>query len=362
MAACGASKECLKLLADYQGEVRRLQATLRETQGRLLRGSPSVVEDLAALEKATTTCTDLLAKRKTAEENLKTREGERTATFLGRINEVLKDFGAGFRLRDLEGKSSSKRVIADFQVALVDGDVEREGARVKASAGRKLEPRFDTVLSEGDKTTLALAVFFASCIDTPDPNRIAVLDDPLTSLDRSRRTMTAHHVKKLGESCAQVWLLSHDEFFLKDALPRNATFLSIEHGPSACTLEKWDARAACTTRYARDLERLETFIESSSGAPTADDAWRMVRTVLEEYLRFRFRRAWQPGDWLWNFVRKGRDGDPDIPLPREEIEHIATWCRFSNPGMHGDPFHFSPTPSASELRGIVTNVLEFVHG
>ena len=360
--ANGASEECRKLLADYQGEVRRLQAALRGTQGRILRGSTSVVEDLAALEKATTTCAGLLANQKTAEENLKKREGERTATFLEQINEVLKDFGAGFRLRNLEGKSSSKRVIADFQIALVDGDVEREGARVRASAGRKLEPRFDTMLSEGDRTTLALAVFFARCIDTPDPSRIAVLDDPLTSLDRSRRTMTSHHVNKLGESCAQVWLLSHDEFFLKDALPRNATFLSIEHGPSACTLEKWDVQAACRTRYARNIERLEAFVESTSGAPTADDAWQKVRPVLEEYLRFRFRHAWQPGDWLLNFIQKGRVGDPNIPLAAEEIEHVATWCRFSNPGMHGDPSRSSPTPSASELRGIVRNVLEFVHG
>ncbi len=210
------SAACRKILADHEGEVRRLDTLLRRTRGRLLRGTPSFEKVLRDLEVADKFLEELTSKKKEAEDTLTRKEAKRTETFLGLVNQVLTNFGAGFRIRDLKGKQSSSRIVADFKIALVEGGVDLAGATVLASSQRRTGPRFDTVLSEGDRTTLALAVFFARCLDAPDPERIAVLDDPLTSLDRSRRKWTAEYVRRLRESCAQVWLLSHDEYFLKD--------------------------------------------------------------------------------------------------------------------------------------------------
>ena len=45
--------------------------------------------------------------------------------------------------------------------------------------------------------------------------KIIVLDDPFTSLDRFRRTCTQQLIQGLSDSAQQVLVLSHDPFFLK---------------------------------------------------------------------------------------------------------------------------------------------------
>ena len=155
---------------------------------------------------------------------------------------MLADYGAGFRLRDLKGKASSSRILADFSITLADEHGELEGSRVKVSSKKAGAPRFDTLLSEGDRTTLALAVFLTRALDTPDPQRVVVLDDPVTSLDRNRRAVTARLLQQLAANSAQVWLLSHDAFFLQDTLPHHATQLALAPGPQVTILAPWDAR------------------------------------------------------------------------------------------------------------------------
>jgi wobble nucleotide-excising tRNase len=58
-----------------------------------------------------------------------------------------------------------------------------------------------------------------------------VLDDPFTSQDAFRRRQTVHQIKKLGATCAQVIVLSHDVTFLKQvwekAPPSERTALQI---------------------------------------------------------------------------------------------------------------------------------------
>ncbi|MBK8292389.1 MAG: AAA family ATPase [Flammeovirgaceae bacterium] len=72
-------------------------------------------------------------------------------------------------------------------------------------------------LSEGDKSTIALA-FFLSKLDI-DPNRqgkILIFDDPLSSLDTNRRTYTTGIIKGLVQQMRQVVVLSHNEYFLHE--------------------------------------------------------------------------------------------------------------------------------------------------
>lgn len=359
--ANAALAHCRKIQADHDGEVRRLTTLVGLPRWRLLRGSPSIQTDLCKLEETEKRIEEALAVKAKAEANLEQREAGRTETFLDLVNKVLSRFGAGFRIRELKGTQSSSRIVADFKVALVEGGQDLEGATVQASLAKGIAPRFDTVLSEGDRTTLALAVFFAKCIDDPDPERIVVLDDPLTSLDSSRRKWTAEYINVLAESSAQVWLLSHDEYFLKDALPKSATFLTIDHRAGNSFLSVWNPKKACRSRYARDLERLEAFCNRNPDAPAADDAGRMIRPILEEYLEFRFRRAWEENDWLGKFVGKAKNNHPDIRLSKVDIKNIECWLSFASPEMHGDPHHARPSHSDAELRSIATGVLNFVH-
>ena len=60
------------------------------------------------------------------------------------------------------------------------------------------EPSFRTTLSSGDRNTLALAFFFASLeLDTALPDKIVVIDDPMTSLDEHRSLATVQEMRRL---------------------------------------------------------------------------------------------------------------------------------------------------------------------
>ncbi len=121
---------------------------------------------------------------------------------------------------------------------------------MKASATGGRGPSFDTVLSEGDRNTLALAVFAAMMFERPDRAEcVVVLDDPFISLDRNRRGRTCELVQQLHDRTAQVIVLSHDEYFLRDVLECVTSAVGpVQHklDPTgrAGTLLNWDADIA----------------------------------------------------------------------------------------------------------------------
>ncbi len=83
-------------------------------------------------------------------------------------------------------------------------------------------------MSEGDRSTIALAFFLASLVDDYDkqnsnaspPKPILVFDDPVSSFDTGRRQATIHTITDLlfNKTVAQAIVLSHDKFFLCDLL------------------------------------------------------------------------------------------------------------------------------------------------
>src|SRR5205085_2398910 len=77
------------------------------------------------------------------------------------------------------------------------------------------KPSFRTTLSSGDRSTLALAFFFASLDHDPDlAARIVVIDDPITSLDDHRSLTTGHEIRRLVQRTSQVIILCHSKPFL----------------------------------------------------------------------------------------------------------------------------------------------------
>ncbi|MFZ5476839.1 MAG: AAA family ATPase [Myxococcota bacterium] len=77
------------------------------------------------------------------------------------------------------------------------------------------EARLARVLSDGDRSTLALAVFLAGLDTQTDiANAVVVFDDPMTSMDWSRCVATAEAVTKCADVAAQVLVLSHHAPFL----------------------------------------------------------------------------------------------------------------------------------------------------
>lgn len=124
-------------------------------------------------------------------------------------------------------------------------------------------------LSEGDKSTIALA-FFLSKLDI-DPNKAdkkLIFDDPLSSLDTNRRTYTIGIIKSLFSQLKQVIVLSHNEFFLhevgKDIAVNQKCTLRITENfvTKASRIEVCDLDELVKIDYFKQIERLEAFRSS----------------------------------------------------------------------------------------------------
>lgn len=151
-------------------------------------------------------------------------------------------------------------------------------------------------LSEGDKSTIALA-FFLSKLDI-DPNRqdkILVFDDPLSSLDTNRRTYTISIIKSMLPELKQVVVLSHNEYFLneigKDVPVVNKSTLRIKQNfaANASELEPCDLNELVKNDYFKHLEALEDF-RINPDHSKKDTVLGWLRNVLESHLRFKFYR------------------------------------------------------------------------
>jgi wobble nucleotide-excising tRNase len=151
-------------------------------------------------------------------------------------------------------------------------------------------------LSEGDKSTIALA-FFLSKLDI-DPNRqnkILVFDDPLSSLDTNRRTYTIGIIRALFQQMRQVVVLSHNEYFLhevgkdigtadKKTLRITENFVAKESKIEECDLEE-----LVKNDYFKQIEAIEAFrITPNHTIKETVLGW--LRNVLESHLRFKFYR------------------------------------------------------------------------
>ncbi|MFY7937334.1 MAG: AAA family ATPase [Flavobacterium sp.] len=149
-------------------------------------------------------------------------------------------------------------------------------------------------LSEGDKSTIALA-FFLSKLDI-DPNRqdkILIFDDPLSSLDTNRRTYTIGIIKALFQQMKQVVVLSHNEFFLHEigkdfgGAVKNTLRITENFAAKASVIEECDLDSLVKNDYFKHIEALEAF-RITPDHSIKDTVLGWLRNVLEAHLRFKF--------------------------------------------------------------------------
>lgn len=149
-------------------------------------------------------------------------------------------------------------------------------------------------LSEGDKSTIALAFFLSKLdIDPNKQNKVLIFDDPLSSLDTNRRTYTIGIIKSLFQQLKQVIVLSHNEYFLhevsKDIEASDKCTLRIAEDfvARASKIEVCDLNELVKIDYFRHIERLEAF-RSTPDINMKNTVLGWLRNVLEAHLRFKF--------------------------------------------------------------------------
>ena len=121
---------------------------------------------------------------------------------LKKINEVLRELNIKFTL-DVEGRQ--------YYIKLKD------------YVPQKYDKEKSKICSEGEKRILAFA-YFLSEIEEKQNSKIIVIDDPITSLDLSRKSVIAYRIGELfRDNNDQVIVMTHDIAFVEQILEFSGT-------------------------------------------------------------------------------------------------------------------------------------------
>ena len=252
--------------------------------------------------------------------------------FQGLINTLLGNFGVGFRIQNVERSFAGGKASTSYQLLI--NEVPVDLGDTTTSAG---EPSFRNTLSAGDRRTLALAFFIAQLKLDPTLNeKLVVFDDPFTSQDSSRRTCTQQQICRLAKEAKQVVVLSHEASFLAkvhEAYPIKGEVKTLQFarvGMDQNLVAEWDISEATLSAYDRDYRTLQGFVNESTGEPR--DVVRVIRPLLEAYLRFVCRGSFPNGEWLGDFVARIRTADDADPASNfrpllDEIEDINDFSK-----------------------------------
>ena len=199
-------------------------------------------------------------------------------------------------------------------------------------------------LGEGDKNSLAFAFFLAKLsLDDQISDKIVVFDDPVSSLDRTRRNRTVEYIKELATKAKQVIVLSHNDNFIFE-LYEKLKESGIEHNTLKIDkgeLKEWDIKEEMKSPYFATIKKLESFSEGK-GKLSPQDARELIRIVLEDALEFRYFKYFEKlGDKYWlktmiTTLRNEKNSSFRNHDREEVLEELDSLCDFSAPSHHGN--------------------------
>ena len=276
------------------------------------------------------------------------------------INVYLRRFNAGFRLDSVTSTHTRGGLTCNYHVVINDTSVPVDGR-----APEEGEPSFRNTLSSGDRNTLALAFFFASLDQDLDlASAVAVIDDPISSLDDHRSLTTAQEVRQLAERAGQVIVLSHDKRFLcriwNGVDPTMRSTLEIVRDGNGSTVRTWDVAEDSVTEHDRRDLRLREFVDRGTADPR--ETARAIRPHLEAFLRVACPEHFRPRTLLGPFlgICRQRLGQPGEVLDYAAIQELGELTEYANRFHHDtNPAWETQVINDAELRSFVQRALGF---
>lgn len=314
-------------------------------------------------------CDEFLAEKSAKRLTEAARDQARTAldnyrqnifpTYEAAINNYLGRFNAGFRLGGVNAVNNRGGSSATYNVVINDVDVP-----LTANAG----PSFRTALSAGDRNTLALAFFFASLEQNANlGNLIAVIDDPMTSLDEHRSLVTVQEIRRLVDRVRQVIVLSHSKPFLIalwKAGPRNdRAAIRIARAADGSIIERWDVNHDSVTEHDHRFARVSAYVQNADPAQERAVA-ADLRHLLEAFLRVSYARLFPPGSMIGrDFLTpcEQRVGGPQQILNQNDTAELRSILAYANRFHHDtNPTYQTEHINDAELTNFATRTLAFI--
>jgi wobble nucleotide-excising tRNase len=343
------------------GDIATAEGQLAQSRAVKKRHENLVAADCAEYVRLNAEKAAAEAMKAEVRERLERHTRDVVTPYQNRINELLDSFNAGFRIAETRHNYAGGVATSIYQLVINATPVEIGDRDSPVN-----EPSFKNTLSAGDRSTLALAFFLANLeSDTRRAEMIVAFDDPFQSQDAFRRRQTVHEIRKCGEDCAQVVVLSHDATFLKqlwDKAPvaERAALQISDARSQGSKLHQVDLDAATQGRVASELDHLQTFVSTGTGHPI--DIIKKMRVVLETHCRTTYLTSFQGNDWLGDIVRKIREGGTAHPAASlyDELDQINDYTAEYHHGQDAD----AATPDqidATELAGFAKRTLKVVN-
>ena len=269
-----------------------LEAQIRSLHIGLARQHPDAIKAIKEYQAAEAQRNNLDQEKTLARTQLDQLMATTLAQYQGRINQLLAMFGADFVLEQMKPNyKGTGEPRTEYGLRL-------RNKPVPLGNRRDLGAHFGSTLSEGDKRTLACAFFLARVTGDPAAllGQILVIDDPVCSLDRNRRAQMVELLADLAGKCAQLIVLSHDAYFvreLRDMLAKGMQSIAPRITSVARVQGDYSAFAACNidelcaSDYYRHHRQLSEYVAGAYQGNIRDVA-KAIRLFLEGYYHRRF--------------------------------------------------------------------------
>ncbi len=274
----------IQTIAQAQLEVERLKRIKKRFDTAIVPLCTQLITEKQALRGLVTTYTQLSQQQQAAATTFFTSYKNRINHYLGSVFKTL------FRIEDVvhvppQGRATQSKI--GYKLTIDGQDISFDPNQQNSAKD---------CLSEGDKSTIALAFFLSKLdIDTGIENKILVFDDPLSSFDSNRRMYTVQLIKDLLPNIKQVVVLSHNEFFLyelskgfaagdKKTLRFTEDFLA-----KASVIEPLVLESMVENDYFKHIKELEKFLQHPD-LNKKEIVLGWLRNVLESHIRFKFYR------------------------------------------------------------------------
>lgn len=355
------------LISGYKAQlnsdsVPQLQQQIQQIQATKRRYDPKAIELLGQLAAARKIVDAADKAKKAARDSLDSLMTATLSKYEKSINALLKNFGASFSIKGMSANFRGNAPRSEYGLLLRGKDVALEGG----------PPSFATALSDGDKRTLAFAFFIASTLDDPKlASRAVVIDDPMCSLDLNRRHHTRVVLKKLHAKAAQLIVLAHDPYFLRDlrdtlrkkdkAAP--IAIFQLVAAPNGYTdFAPLEIDKECESVYSQHHRLLNDFRADKGGDPNS--VAKAIRPMLEGYLHRRFPGLLPKDLMFGQVVVLIRDSLATSPLchAKNLVDELNEINDYAGQFHHdANPDADAAVVTAAELKTFVDRALGVVH-
>ena len=272
--------------------------------------------------------------------------------YLKKINEYLEMISPELKLTKLN-KRGQKFI---YYISISDHEVRTD----------KESKSLSRTLSEGEKNSLAFAFFMASLELKGDiEKKLIVFDDPISSMDNKRRSVTLSILSRFARIAEQFILLSHDIYFIKDFTSRNSNVLNLKiiDGGYSSLFVPHDIEFETLTGVYKDLYVLNDYLENGEKSSYGlRDVIRCIRPVLEGFFRIKFYHHIKRTEWLGDIIDHIRNAGKDSVFYREK-DNLNVLCDindYSKAYHHSNPNYLEVPIIASELKLYCRRTIELL--